>query len=223
MFTKLQLVQASYDSRMKRETRWLSVIASQKQTSTPLENIARVLSAKLQQEWQRSVAKHCKIVGLPTTRNDRVPRARNVGQAFIKESTRLQKCITTTMKLLQESDVTSLKFDNRVKSITITSMTAVRTAGALDVLDSHRSSQVVRSRLVKLYGKPGARFAKEWFTMRDELVCSHCDELDGVVVNAYNGVFSSDQFGDVEGPPLHPNCRCEILVSKRYTKKRKRK
>lgn len=206
--SKLQLVQSAYDERMKREARWLSVLAVQSKTEQPLENIARVLSVKLTQEWKRATTRHADVVGLDTS--------------HFYTSERLQKCLTATLKLLRDSDVASPKFATRLKSITVTAMTAVRSAGAFDVMDLHRNNQVVKNDLITAVGKPGARFAKEWFTMRDELVCDHCDELDGVVVNAYSGVFEATGLDKtVDGPPLHPNCRCEILVSKRYTRKRK--
>jgi hypothetical protein len=37
-----------------------------------------------------------------------------------------------------------------------------------------------------------------------------CAELDGTEVEM--GELFSSELGDVEGPPLHPNCRCTLAV-----------
>jgi SPP1 gp7 family putative phage head morphogenesis protein len=59
-------------------------------------------------------------------------------------------------------------------------------------LDGYRASGVVQG--------------KQWIIAQDEF-CDECNELDGVVVGL------DEQFpGDGgDGPPLHPNCRCDIL------------
>lgn len=45
---------------------------------------------------------------------------------------------------------------------------------------------------------------KQWLTAPD--CCDLCHEIDGVVVDI------DDEFpGVVSGPPLHPNCRCDVL------------
>ena len=46
--------------------------------------------------------------------------------------------------------------------------------------------------------------SKEWVTQGE--VCDECDELDGKVVGL------DEDFPDAgDGPPLHPNCRCDVL------------
>lgn len=45
---------------------------------------------------------------------------------------------------------------------------------------------------------------KQWITAPD--CCDECHEIDGLVVGI------DDEFpGGVSGPPLHPNCRCDVL------------
>lgn len=39
--------------------------------------------------------------------------------------------------------------------------------------------------------------------------CDECDELDGTVVDLDDTFSTSD--GDIDGPPLHPNCRCDVI------------
>lgn len=48
---------------------------------------------------------------------------------------------------------------------------------------------------------------KEWATGAG--CCDDCDELDGVVVGIDDAFATSD--GDIDAPPLHPNCRCDVL------------
>ena len=56
------------------------------------------------------------------------------------------------------------------------------------------------------YRASGVVSGKQWTIAQDEF-CDDCNELDGVVVGL-DEPFPGDG-GD--GPPLHPNCRCDIL------------
>lgn len=56
------------------------------------------------------------------------------------------------------------------------------------------------------YRASGVVSGKEWIIAQDEF-CDECNDLNGVVVGL-NESFPGDG-GD--GPPLHPNCRCDIL------------
>lgn len=47
-----------------------------------------------------------------------------------------------------------------------------------------------------------------WRTARDERVCPKCGPLDGVKIKI-NEMFDT-AVGPVDGPPLHPICRCEL-------------
>lgn len=69
--------------------------------------------------------------------------------------------------------------------------------------------------------KKRKRLVKEWVAVGDDKTCDECDAMDGKRSNAYSDFRlsddqprASDYFGDsIEGPPLHPNCRCEILIT----------
>jgi len=51
----------------------------------------------------------------------------------------------------------------------------------------------------------GLNYERVWITERDELVkeCPICLPLDGK---------TEDMWGDIGGPPAHPNCRCATAL-----------
>ena len=51
---------------------------------------------------------------------------------------------------------------------------------------------------------------KEWITRRDGKVCIRCDPLDGLTARLGNK-FDTD-YGYLDTPPLHPRCRCFLIV-----------
>lgn len=60
---------------------------------------------------------------------------------------------------------------------------------------------------IEAYRQSGVVSGKQWIT--GEGCCDLCDELDGTVVGL-DEQFDSDG-ESVDGPPLHPNCRCDVL------------
>jgi SPP1 gp7 family putative phage head morphogenesis protein len=46
---------------------------------------------------------------------------------------------------------------------------------------------------------------KIWLTTVDDKLCDRCSPLDGTRVKL------DESFGEVDAPPLHPNCRCSII------------
>lgn len=50
---------------------------------------------------------------------------------------------------------------------------------------------------------------KEWL-VADSRVCPLCTPMDGVRVEL-DGTFTAQDGTEVDGPPLHPNCRCTLL------------
>jgi Phage Mu protein F like protein len=52
---------------------------------------------------------------------------------------------------------------------------------------------------------------KEWIVTPDEALCPSCEPMDGVQV-PLNAPFQTPE-GPVDGPPLHPNCRCAQAVT----------
>lgn len=49
---------------------------------------------------------------------------------------------------------------------------------------------------------------KVWITAEDERTCPFCSEMDGETIE-YNQTFEGLD-GEIECPPLHPNCRCTL-------------
>lgn len=51
---------------------------------------------------------------------------------------------------------------------------------------------------------------KKWLVAQDN-VCPGCEALDGQVAEL-DGEFKSDEYGEISGPPAHPNCRCDVVA-----------
>ncbi len=54
---------------------------------------------------------------------------------------------------------------------------------------------------------PGSK--KKWITTPDDLACDSCLNLNRQMVNMSEN-FDGGDFGSVDSPPLHPNCRCAM-------------
>lgn len=54
---------------------------------------------------------------------------------------------------------------------------------------------------------------QEWIVTPDDRLCPVCEPLDGTKA-PLGGMFDTE-LGKVDGPPLHPNCRCTIGLSVR--------
>lgn len=50
----------------------------------------------------------------------------------------------------------------------------------------------------------------QWIMAQDE-VCDDCQSLNGQVVPLDGGIFQAESGETIDGPPLHPNCRCDVL------------
>jgi hypothetical protein len=50
---------------------------------------------------------------------------------------------------------------------------------------------------------------QEWIVTPDDRTCPDCLAMEGKTA-PIGGQFHSDDFGDVDGPTLHPDCRCAI-------------
>lgn len=51
---------------------------------------------------------------------------------------------------------------------------------------------------------------KQWLTAMDDRVDPECADLNGKIVSLESNFFKTD-YGTGETPPLHPNCRCDLL------------
>jgi HK97 family phage portal protein len=69
------------------------------------------------------------------------------------------------------------------------------------------------------YEQSGVVRAKEWWTAEDERVCPSCGGMHGKVMGVRDEYFAKDDeyeglrfsYGAIQGPPLHPQCRCALL------------
>lgn len=77
---------------------------------------------------------------------------------------------------------------------------------------------------VEAWTQSGVVEAKEWYTALDERVCKFCRPMHGKVVGLKQNFFSKGDvfegddgktinldYDDVQGSPLHANCRCALL------------
>lgn len=60
---------------------------------------------------------------------------------------------------------------------------------------------------LEAYRASGVVAGKKWIT--GEGCCDLCDELNGEVIGI-DETFPTDD-GDIDGPPYHPNCRCDVV------------
>lgn len=60
---------------------------------------------------------------------------------------------------------------------------------------------------LEAYRASGVVAGKKWIT--GEGCCDLCDELNGEIIGI-DDTFPTDD-GDIDGPPYHPNCRCDVV------------
>lgn len=99
-------------------------------------------------------------------------------------------------------------FDNKSRAMMIARTEIVR-ASNYGALSSYKQSGVVQG--------------KEWLTAQDEKVCPYCGGLNGKVLGLsesylpvggileFDGRSMTNNYLDVQAPPVHPRCRCTIL------------
>jgi hypothetical protein len=52
---------------------------------------------------------------------------------------------------------------------------------------------------------------KVWMTTPDDRLCRYCRHMNGQT-SLLNSNFASLHFGPVDAPPLHPRCRCSMVL-----------
>lgn len=62
---------------------------------------------------------------------------------------------------------------------------------------------------LETWRESGVVDGKKWFTAEDELVCEVCRPLAGTETGL-DGMFDGGEYGPLEGPPAHVNCRCAV-------------
>lgn len=100
-------------------------------------------------------------------------------------------------------------------------------------LKRYQSERIARTEVLKAsnkatieaYRETNVVVGKEWLTARDATVCDWCDPMDGKTIpdsidkNFFNkgdeyevdGQTMNFDYDSVDGPPLHPNCRCTTI------------
>jgi HK97 family phage portal protein len=138
-----------------------------------------------------------------------------------------QSYTTTTLKLLNSS------LDEGVSNGESLAKLTERVAEVFNLTDTYRAEQVARTTVFSManasareaYKQSGVVNAVKWHTAEDEMTCEFCEPLNdkiididdvffekGDVVRGSKGGKLSVAFGDVEDPPVHPNCRCFTLA-----------
>ena len=81
-----------------------------------------------------------------------------------------------------------------------------------EILSAANKGQLELWHEARRSGQLDNTWLKQWILTHDELLCPYCEPLDETAI-ALNDSFQSD-IGDVECPPLHPNCRCTMGLVK---------
>lgn len=84
--------------------------------------------------------------------------------------------------------------------------------------DSARSTTIARTEVVRTqnfasieaWRDSGLVEKKVWYTAEDERVEPECAALHGKEFEL-DATIADDDYGDIDAPPLHPNCRCTLL------------
>lgn len=104
--------------------------------------------------------------------------------------------------------------------------------GVFEEADKVRADRIARTEVLKAsnratleaYKQSKVVVGKQWYTALDERVCEWCGPMHGVVLGLDDDFFDEGttftgqqgnplkvDFGAVETPPLHPNCRCTLI------------
>lgn len=104
-----------------------------------------------------------------------------------------------------------------------------------DDMEKYRAERIARAEVIRAsnfskqeaYTQSGVVEKKEWFAYDDDRSCEFCPKLDGKVIGLDSSYFDKGDtfrgkeggvlnldYGDVEYPPLHVNCRCAIVPAR---------
>lgn len=87
-----------------------------------------------------------------------------------------------------------------------------------EIMTASNAGEIASWREAQRLGLMG-RADKLWIVTPDDRLCPKCRPMDGIVV-PLDAKFPTP-FGRVDGPPMHPNCRCAVGVQPAVAKKRK--
>lgn len=82
-----------------------------------------------------------------------------------------------------------------------------------EVLHAANAGQLETWMEAQRQGTLGNDWRKAWITTPDELLCPACENLDDQVVD-FTDEFVNDDGDHTLVPPLHPNCRCSMVLTK---------
>ena len=103
-----------------------------------------------------------------------------------------------------------------------------RAAQGLERLQDARSEKIARTETIRAQNKAeiavweqsGVVSGKVWFTPMDERTCPDCEVMNGTELGLSESYFNKGDtteqglnlnYEDVDGPPLHPQCRCTLI------------
>lgn len=96
---------------------------------------------------------------------------------------------------------------------------------------TYRANRIAQTEVTRAQGfgdieawlQAGTVTGKEWYTAQDERVCPFCDSLDGTIISLDDNFLAlgdvmrvggqelAINYEDVDEPPAHVNCRCQLL------------
>lgn len=82
-----------------------------------------------------------------------------------------------------------------------------------EVLQAANMGQIESWHEAQRQGVLGNEWRKKWITTPDELLCPECEAMDDEMAE-FGDEFNNGEGGITMSPPLHPNCRCSIVLVK---------
>lgn len=102
-----------------------------------------------------------------------------------------------------------------------------RVSKVFDDMEDYRSERIARSEVIRAgnfaateaYEQSGVVEKVQWLTTEDDRTDSECASLDGKTIDLGESWFKQGErigdisldYGDVDYPPLHANCRCTVV------------
>jgi SPP1 gp7 family putative phage head morphogenesis protein len=144
-----------------------------------------------------------------------------------EQSIKLAGTVTTTT----EEQIRAQLTNGFVEGLTVDEI-AANISRVFTVASGSRAKMIARTEMsraanygaVSAYKQSGVVEAKEWLTAQDEKVCPYCNAMDKKVESLSTAFLLKDQtfegddgtmmtnnYLDVQAPPLHISCRCSVL------------
>lgn len=153
-----------------------------------------------------------------------ITESRDVADAISKLSIKLAKDVDETTR----TNILRTLEQGFAAGESVTSITS-RVQAVFEQASSVRAEMIARSESIRasnyaaeeVYKQSGIAY-KEWITASDERTCPYCASMDGKRLQVGKPFWKVGQtltvddedlnfnFLDVDGPPLHPNCRCTL-------------